>query len=110
METNDLLKSTLKDESRQRKGDTKSCLFCGLNHCFIPSVPGTTWGWETVHQCKPYPQHIDRHTQVVKEVKERDEHDNIQVREVVTRSLESGQPDDDIDVEKFGNSTSFVKP
>ncbi len=67
-------------------------------------------GSKKVEQCKPYPQYIDRHTQVVKEVKERDEHDNIQAREVATRSLESGQPDDDIDVEKFGNSTSFVKP
>ena len=34
-------------------------------------------------------------------MKERDDHDKIQVREVVKRSLESGQTDDDIDVEKF---------
>ena len=34
METNDLLKSTLTDESRKWKGDTKTCLFCGLSHCF----------------------------------------------------------------------------
>ena len=35
-------------------------------------------------------------------MKERDEHDKIQAREVVKKSLESGQTDDDIDVEKFG--------
>ncbi len=45
------------------------------------------------------------HTQVVKEVKRRDDHDKIQDREVVQRSLESGQADDVIDVEKFGKWT-----
>ena len=50
----------------------------------------------------PYPENIERHAQVVKEMKERHEHDKIQDREVVKRSLESGQPDDVIDVEKFG--------
>ena len=62
METNDLLKCTLTDESRKQR-------------------------------CNPYPEHIDRHAQVVKELKERDENDKIQDREVVKRSLESGQPD-----------------
>jgi hypothetical protein len=37
--------------------------------------------------------------------KRRDEHDKIQDREVVQRSLESGQSDDVIDVEKFGKWT-----
>ena len=32
METNDLLKSTLTDESRKQKGDTRTCLFCGFRH------------------------------------------------------------------------------
>jgi hypothetical protein len=32
---------------------------------------------------KQYPDHIECHTQVVKDLKERDEHDKIQVREVV---------------------------
>ncbi len=59
-----LSKSTLTGESRQEKGDTKTCLFCGF---------------------------IDR-----------DDHEKIQVREVAQRSLESGQVDDVIDVEKFG--------
>ena len=57
-------------------------------------------GSNKVQRCKPYPEHIDCHTQVVKKLKERDEHDKIQVREVVKRSLESGQADDDTDVEK----------
>ena len=55
-----------------------------------------------MQQCKPSAEHIERHAQVVKEVKERDEHEKIQPREMVQRSLESGQADDAIDVEKFG--------
>ncbi len=46
--------------------------------------------------------HIERHAAVVKEVKRRDEHEKIQAREMAQRSLESGQTDDAIDVEKFG--------
>ncbi len=30
METNHILKSTLTGESRQEKGDSKTCLFCGF--------------------------------------------------------------------------------
>jgi hypothetical protein len=45
---------------------------------------------------------MERHAQIVKEVKRRDEHEKIQVREMDQRSLESGQADDVIDVEKFG--------
>ena len=55
-----------------------------------------------VHLCKPSAEHIEHHTQVVKEGKRRDEHDKIQAREMVQRSLESRQTDDAIDVEKFG--------
>jgi hypothetical protein len=106
METNDLLKNTLTDESRKWKGDTKTCLFCGLSHCFRPIRSwdhlGLGSGSKKVQEWKPYPEHIDHHAQVVKELEERDDHNNIQVREVATRSLESGQPDDAIDVEKFG--------
>ena len=105
METNDLLKSTLTDEIHNQKGDTKTCLFCGLSHYFSPVHSqdhlGVGSGSKKVQWCNPYPEHIERHTQVVKELKERDEHDKIQAREVVKRSLESGQADDDIDVEKF---------
>jgi hypothetical protein len=48
-------------------------------------------GSNKVQKCKPYPEHIDHHAQVVKELKERDEHDKLQVRKVAKRSLESGQ-------------------
>ena len=59
-------------------------------------------GSKKMQLCNPHPEHIEQHAQVVKEMKERDEHYKIQVREVVKRSLESGQPDDVIDAEKFG--------
>ena len=62
-------------------------------------------GSKKVHRCNPYPEHIERHAQVVKEMKERDDHDKIQTREVVKRSLESGQDDDDIEVENFVKRT-----
>ena len=65
-------------------------------------------GSKKVHRCNPYPDHIECHPQVVKELKERHEHDKIQVREVVKRSLESGKVDDTIDVEKFGKRTPTV--
>jgi hypothetical protein len=45
---------------------------------------------------------MERHAQVVKEVKRRDDHEKIKVREMDQGSLESGQADDVIDVEKFG--------
>jgi hypothetical protein len=52
-------------------------------------------------------EHIECHTQVVKEVKRRDEHEKIQAREMAQRPLESGQTDDAIDVEKSGLPMSF---
>ncbi len=36
METNDLSKSTLTDESHKEKVDTKTCLFSGLRQYFSP--------------------------------------------------------------------------
>ncbi len=36
METNHILKSTLTGESRQEKGDSKTCLFCGFIYYFRP--------------------------------------------------------------------------
>ena len=58
-------------------------------------------GSKKVQWCYPYPEHIECHAQVVKELKEKDEHDKIQAREVVKRPFKSGQSDDVIDVEKF---------
>ena len=106
MKTNHILKSTLTGESRQEKGDTKTCLFCGFSYYFRPIRVRDHLGLgsvsKKVQQCKPSAEHIERHAQVVKEVKERDEHEKIQAREMSQRSLESGQSDDVIDVEKFG--------
>jgi hypothetical protein len=36
MDTNHILKSTLTDESRQLKGDSRTCLFCGFSYFFRP--------------------------------------------------------------------------
>ncbi len=68
---------------------------CARDHLGLGSVS------KKVRQCKPSTEHIERHAQVVKEVKRRDDHDKIQAREMVQRSLESGQADA-IDLEKFG--------
>jgi hypothetical protein len=43
-----------------------------------------------VQKCKPSAEYIERHAEVVKEVKRRDEHEKIQAREMDQRSLESG--------------------
>ena len=34
-----------------------------------------------VQLCKPFPEHVQRRVQIIKELKERDEHDKIQDRE-----------------------------
>jgi hypothetical protein len=106
METNHILKSTLTGESRQEKGDSKTCLFCGFSYCFRPIHVRDHLDLgrvsKKVQQCKSSLEHIERHSQVVKEVKRRDEHEKIQTREMTQRSLERGQDDDTIDVEKFG--------
>ena len=106
METNHILKSTVTDESRQQKGDSRTCLFCGFSYFFRPIrdryhlVLGSVS--KKVQKCKPSVEDIELHAQVVKEVKRRDDHEKIQAREMAQRSLESGQTDDAIDVEKFG--------
>jgi hypothetical protein len=63
-----------------------------------------------VHLCKPFPEHIQRHAQIVKELKQRDEHDKIQDRETVKRSLQSGEPNDPVDVELFSKKARLVGP
>ena len=76
LETNDLLRSTLTDESRAQKGDTRTCLLCGFNYFWRPirgreqlGLPETS---KQFQKCKPYPEHVERSSQIVKEVKERD--------------------------------------
>jgi len=94
METNHISKSTLSDESRQEKGDTKTCLFCGFRYYFRTIRaqdhlgPGNV-SKKKVQQCKPSVEHIERHAQVVKEVQERDEYEKIQAREMGKRSVDS---------------------
>jgi hypothetical protein len=89
-----------------REGDSKTCLFCGFNYYFrrirARDHRGLGRVSKKVQQFKPSAEHIERHAQVVKEVKRRDEHEKIQAREKDQRSWESGQTDDVIDVEKFG--------
>ena len=57
METNDLLKSTLTDESLNQKGHSKTCLFCGLIHYFRPVHSrdhlGVGIGSKKVQRCNP---------------------------------------------------------
>ena len=88
METIDVLKSTITDESRKQKGDTKTCLFCGLRHYFRTvrsrdHQGGVRSGSKKMQWCNPYPEYIERHTQVVNDLKERDNRNKIQSREVV---------------------------
>ena len=60
--------------------------------------------------CKPFPEHVERHAQIVKELKERGEHDKIQGRESAKRSLQSGEPNDPVDVERFDKKSRLVGP
>ena len=48
--------------------------------------------------------------EVVQDMKERDEHDKIQGRESVKRSLQSGEPNDPVDVERFDKKSRLVGP
>jgi hypothetical protein len=100
METNHILKSMITGDSRQEKGDSKTCLFCGFNYYSRPILVRDHLDLarvsKKVQQCKPSTEHIECHAQVVKEVKRRDDHEKIQTREMVQRSLESGQGDDTI--------------
>jgi hypothetical protein len=106
MDTDKILRSTLTEETHTQKGDTKTCLLCRLSY-FFRSIRcrehlGLTDSSKQVQQCKAYPEHLERSSQVVKELKERDAHVKQEDREVVKRSLESGQLGDSIVVENFG--------
>ena len=105
METNNLLRSTLTEDCRTQKGDQRTCLLCGLSYFWRPSRCRTHLGLEgstkQVQVCKPYPEHCDRFSEVVRELRERDTQTKQAAREVTKRSLESGAPDDAINVENF---------
>ena len=60
--------------------------------------------------CKPLPEHVECHAQIVKELKERGENDKIQGREAAKRSLQSGEPNDPVDVERFDKKSRLVGP
>ena len=94
MDTNHILKSTLTGESRQQKGDSRTCLFCGFSYFFRPIRARYHLGLgsvsKKVKKCKPSTEHIECHDEVVKEMKRRDEYEKIQAREMAQRSLESG--------------------
>jgi hypothetical protein len=80
MDTNHILKSTLTGESRQQKGDSRTCLFCGFSYFFRPIRALYHLGLgivSKVQECKPSAEHIERHAEVVKEVKRRDEHEKM---------------------------------
>ena len=75
METNDLLRSTLTDESHTHKGDQKTCLLYGLRYYWRPSRCRDHLGLpESSKQVylKPYPEYSDHSSEVVRELKERD--------------------------------------
>jgi hypothetical protein len=74
--------------------------FCRTSRC--RDDLGIVDSSKQVHQCKPYPEHLDHSSQVVKELKEREKLAKQEGREVDKRSLESGQLDNDIVVEIFG--------
>ena len=81
MDTNHILKSTLTGESRQQKGDSRTCSFCGFSYFFRPIRARYHLGLgsvsKKVQKCKPSAEHIERHAEVVKEVKRRDEHEKM---------------------------------
>jgi hypothetical protein len=83
METNHILKSTLTDENRQEKGDTKtySLETWVRDHLDLGSVS------KKVQQCKTSPEHIERNAQVVDQGNDsRPDHSSVQIREM-TRDL-----------------------
>jgi hypothetical protein len=90
MDTNKILRSTLTEETRTPKGDTKTCLLSGLRYFLRPILSwenlGLTDSSKQVQQCKPYPENLEHSSQVVKEIKERNTHANQEGREVVKRS------------------------
>ena len=61
---------------------------------FVVSAISDRKTLKEVQQFKPSPEHVERYSQIVKELKERDTHVKKQDKEVVKRSLGSGQPDD----------------
>ncbi len=93
MDTNHILKSTLTGESRQQKEDSRTCLLCGFSYFFRPIRARYHLGLgsvsKKVQKYKPSAEHIERHAEVVNELKRRDEHEKIQAREMVSSTWKS---------------------
>ena len=111
-----LLASTFTDDTRASTVTKKTCLFCGWTYYYRPIHCREHLGVKPaavtnhVQLCKSFPEHIQRHAQIVKELKQRDEHDKIQGRETAKRSLQSGEPNDEVDVELFSKKARLVDP
>jgi hypothetical protein len=107
MVTSDLLRSTLTEESRTWQGASKTCLLCGLRYFWRPSRCrdhlGLVGSSKQVQVWNPYPEHSDRSSEIVREVKERDARATEESRDVTKRYLESGTPGDPIMTEMFGS-------
>jgi hypothetical protein len=77
MDTNHILKSRITGESRQEKGDSRTCLLCGFRYFFRPIRDRYHLGLgsvsKKVQKCRPSTEHIECHVEVVKEMKRRDE-------------------------------------
>ncbi len=89
-----LLTRTFTDDTRVSAVTNKACLLCGWKYFYRPSrcrqhLGVDDGGRSHVQLCKPLPEHVERHAQIVKELKERGEHDKIQGRETAKRSLQS---------------------
>ncbi len=67
IDTDKILRSTLTEETRTQKGDTKTCLICGLSYFFSPiryrEHLGLTDSSKQEEQCKPYPEHLEHSSQ-----------------------------------------------
>ena len=114
-----LFASTFTDDTRASTVTKKTCLLCGWTYYYRPIrcrehlEVTTVAGTNHVQLWKSFPEHIQRHAQIVKELNQRDEHDKIQGREMVKiskRSLQSGEPNDVVDVELFIKKARLVVP
>ena len=82
-----LLTSTFTDDTRASTVAKKTCLLCDCTYYYKPIIRcrqylGVTsaGGTNHVHLYKSFPDHVECHAQIVKELKQRDEDDKIQDR------------------------------
>ncbi len=86
------LTSTLTGDTRANTVTNKKWLFCYWKYFYRPNhwrehLGVDTAGVRHVHLYNPFPEHVQCHSQIVKDLKERDGRDKIQDREVTKRSL-----------------------